>query len=41
MGFWFWTIVSVFILIWYIVITIKVTYKGGVDVLEMIKKLKQ
>ena len=39
MAFWFWTIVSALILIWYIIVTIMVAYKGGKDVLEMVKEL--
>lgn len=39
MGYWFWTIVSAVIFIWYIVVTVIVTFKGGNDVLKMISDL--
>lgn len=41
MGFWFWTILSTVILIWYIIVTIKVTYMGGKDVKDLLKKIKK
>jgi len=40
MGVLFWTILSALILIWYIIVTVKVTFKGGKDVMDMITKLK-
>jgi hypothetical protein len=41
MGFWFWTIVSALILIWYILVTAIVAYRGGKDVLEMVRELEK
>ena len=35
----FWTISSFLIILWYIVVTIIVAFKGGNDIKEMLKKL--
>jgi len=41
MEIWIWTIFSFVILVWYIIVTIKVTFKGGDDVMDLIKKMKK
>jgi len=41
MEYWFWTIFSLLTIVWYIVVTIIVSYKGGQDIKEMIRKLSK
>lgn len=38
---WFWTILMALILLWYILVTVIVTIRGGKDVLEMVQDLKE
>lgn len=39
MAFWFWTIVVAFVLIWYILVTVIVTIRGGKDIREMFRNM--
>ena len=41
MQYLFWSILSFLIIAWYIVVTIIVAYKGGIDIKQMLKKLEQ
>ncbi len=37
---WFWTAIVVLVLLWYIIVTIIVTFKGGKDVLDLFSELE-
>lgn len=39
MGFWFWSVVVTLVLIWYILVTIIVTIRGGKDIREMFRNM--
>ena len=41
MEYWFWTIFSLLTIVWYIVVTIVVAFKGGQDIKEMIRRLSK
>lgn len=39
MGFWFWTVVFACVMVWYIVVTIIVTVRGGKDLRDMFRNM--
>lgn len=39
MGFWFWTVVFGCAMVWYIVVTIIVTVRGGKDLRDMFRNM--
>ncbi len=38
---WFWTLLSAIILVWYIVVTAIIAFKGSGDIRRMIEKKKK
>lgn len=40
MAYWFWTILVAAVILWYVVVTIIVTVRGGKDVLDLVRDLK-
>lgn len=40
-SFWIWTIISFLVIIWYIFVTIIVSFKGGKDIRQMLESLRE
>lgn len=40
-SFWIWTIISFLVIIWYILVTIIVSFRGGKDIRQMLESLKE
>lgn len=38
---WFWTILCFLVLAWYLVVTIVVAFRGGIDIKRMLDKWKR